>query len=340
MKSSSDDSLYLRKGLYLLIYVDDLLLVGDRDAVNAAKKELVSLYEMTDLGLAKRFLGISIERDRANRTIKVHQQAYIEGLLERYGLENCNPVSTPMQPGTTLSKNDGKPLAGKEVTWYKQLVGSLMYAMTATRPDLAYTMSRLSKFFDSPTETHAAAAKKVLRYLRGTADKGVRYNGNEETFAGYSDSDFAGDVDDRRSTGGFVFILFGGAVSWKAKKQALPALSTVEAEYIAGAEATKEAVWLLRLLRIDLNAQIYPKIPPVPMHFDNQGAISLTKNNDNHNRTKHIDVKWHFIKAYAENGTIKIAYLPTSSMVADILTKALPREAHQRHASSMGMANW
>jgi hypothetical protein len=128
MKSSSDDSLYLRKGLYLLIYVDDLLLVGDRETVNAAKKELLSLYKMTDLGLAKRFLGISIERDRANRTIKVHQKAYIEGLLERYGLENCNPVSTPMQPGTTLSRNDGKPLVGKEVTWYKQLVGSLQCA--------------------------------------------------------------------------------------------------------------------------------------------------------------------------------------------------------------------
>ena len=211
-----------------------------------------------------------------------------------------------------------------------------MYAMTATRPDLAYTMSRLSKFFDSPSENHAAATKKVLRYLKGTVDKGITYSGKEKTFAGYSDSDFAADTDDRKSTGGYVFLLFGGAISWKAKKQALPALSTVKAEYIAGAEVTKEAVWLVRLLRKDLNAQV--DAPPVPMHFDNQGAISLTKNSDNHNRTKHIDVKWHFIKAYVENGTIKITYLPTKSMVADILTKALHRDSHRQHVNTIGMA--
>src|SRR5215208_5613568 len=290
---------------------------------------------MTDLGAAKRFLGIFIDRDRANRTIKIHQREYIEGLLQRYGYENCNPVTTPMQPGTTLSKKDGsKLLVDKEITWYKQLVGSLMYAMTATRPDLAYTMSRLSKFFDSPSENYAAATKKVLRYLKGTIDKGITYSGKEKTFAGYSDSDFAGDIDDRKSTGGYVFLLHGGAVSWKAKKQALPALSTVEAEYIAGAEATKEAIWLARLLHKDLNTQLDTTL----LHFDNQGAMALASNNGNsHTRTKHIDVKWHFIRAYVENGTIKITYLPTASMVADILTKGLARDRHQEHMLAMGM---
>jgi hypothetical protein len=197
-------------------------------------------------------------------------------------------------------------------------------------------MSRLSKFFDSPTEEHATAAKRVLRYLKGTTGKGIIYTpSTKKSFAGYSDSDFAGDSDDRKSTGGYVFLLFGGAISWKSKKQALPALSTVEAEYIAGAEATKEAIWLLRLLR-DLDANVH-NAPPATIHFDNQGAMALTKNDANHNRTKHIDVKWHFIRAYVANGTIKITYLPTANMVADILTKALPRERHWQHATSMGM---
>jgi hypothetical protein len=337
-KTSSDASLYRKNSIYLLMYVDDLLLVGERQAVDKAKKELVKLYKMTDLGAAKRFLGISIDRNRATKEVTLHQSSYIEGLLRRYEHDNCNPVSTPMIPGTKLSRKDdeSKSLIGKEISWYKQLVGSLMYIMIATRPDLAFTMSRLSKFFDSPTEEHATAAKRVLRYLKGTTGKGIIYTpSTKKSFAGYSDSDFAGDSDDRKSTGGYVFLLFGGAISWKSKKQALPALSTVEAEYIAGAEATKEAIWLLRLLR-DLDANVH-NAPPATIHFDNQGAMALTKNDANHNRTKHIDVKWHFIRAYVDNGTIKITYLPTANMVADILTKALPRERHWQHANSMGM---
>jgi hypothetical protein len=291
---------------------------------------------MTDLGAAKHFLGISIDRNRVTREVTVHQTSYIESLLRRYEHDGCNPVHTPMMPGTKLSRkdDDSKSLIGKEISWYKQLVGSLMYIMIATRPDLAFTMSRLSKFFDSPTEEHAIAAKRVLRYLKGTTRKGITYTLTKKSFAGYSDSDFAGDSDDRKSTGGYVFLLFGGAISWRAKKQDLPALSTVEAEYIAGAEATKEAIWLLRLLR-DLHANV--DAPPATIHFDNQGAMALTKNNSNHNRTKHIDVKWHFIRAYVENGTVEITYLPTANMVADILTKALPRERHWQHTHAMGM---
>ena len=334
-KSSADESLYLNNdGIYLLIYVDDLLLVGEKAKVDCIKKKLTKMYEMTDLGLVQRFLGITVERDRAKRTVKLHQQAYIEGLLRRYGYEDCNPVATPMVPGQALSSDDGKPLVDEEVTWYQQLVGSLMYAMTSTRPDLAFTMSKLSKFFDKPTEVHANAATQVLRYLKGTASRGITFNGTKKTFAGYSDADFAGDVDDRKSTGGYVFLLHGGAVSWKAKKQALPALSTVEAEYIAGAEATKKAIWLARLLHKDLNMQLDTTL----LHFDNQGAMALASNNGNsHTRTKHIDVKWHFIRAYVENGTIKITYLPTASMVADILTKGLARDRHQEHMLAMGM---
>ena len=165
-----------------------------------------------------------------------------------------------------------------------------MYAMTATRPDLAFTMSKLSKFFDKPTEVHANAATRILHYLKDAASKGIMSDGTKKMFAGYSDADFAGDIDDRKSTGGYAFILHGGAVSWKAKKQALPALSTVEAEYIAGAEATKEAIWLARLLHKDLGTQLDTTL----LHFDNQGAMALASNNSNsHTCTKHIDVKWY-----------------------------------------------
>jgi hypothetical protein len=309
--------------------------VGEKSEVDNIKKKLSTLYDMTDLGPVKRFLGICVERD--GNTVKIHQKPYIDNLLQRYGMQDCSPVATPMQPGTTLQNDDGTvKLQGKETTWYKQLVGSLMYLMTATRPDLAYTMSRLSKFFEQPSEMHANAAKRVLRYLKGTTGKGIKYNGNG-VFAGYTDADFAGDVDDRKSTGGFVFILHGGAVSWKAKKQALPALSTVEAEYIAGAEATKEAVSLGRLLHRDLGMQLSTVIPTL-LHFDNQGAMALASNNGNaHNRTKHIDVKWHFIRAYIENGLIKVSYLPTAVMVADIMTKALAKERHLQHMHAMGM---
>src|SRR5215208_2759054 len=151
------------------------------------------MYDMTDLGPVRRLLGICVKYDHAGKAIKLHQKPYIEELLRRYGMETCSPVATPMQPGTTLQNDDDTPKLqqGKETTWYKQLVGSLIYLMTATRPDLAYTMSRLSKFFEQRSEIHANAAKRVLHYLRGTAGKGIKYDGTN-VFAGFSDADFVG----------------------------------------------------------------------------------------------------------------------------------------------------
>lgn len=232
-------------------------------------------------------------------------------------MDKCNPVHNPIVPGSKLSKDeDGIRVDG---TFYKQIVGSLMY-LTATRPDVMFVVSLLSRYMENPTELHLQAAKRVFRYLKGTLDFGVFYKkgGNKELIA-YTDSDYAGDLEDRKSTSGYVFLMSSGAVSWSSKKQPIVTLSTTEAEFIAAASCACQAVWLRRVL--DKLGHIQSKSTTV--FCDNRSAIKLSKNPVMHGRSKHIDVRFHFLRELTKDGTLNLLHCNTQEQVADVMTKPL-----------------
>ncbi|CAG7821978.1 unnamed protein product, partial [Allacma fusca] len=221
-----------------------------------------------------------------------------------------------MQPNTILlpgiTADNGLP--------YRQLVGSLIFLAKCTRPDISFAVSKLSQFLNSYDKDHWKAAKQVLRYLKGTSNLGIRYNpGRTLKLTGYSDSDYAGDKTERKSTSGQVFFLGKQLISWTSRKQPCVAMSSTEAEYIALASAAREAIWLRRFL----NELGYHQDQPTTIFVDNQSTIKLAKNPELHSRTKHIDVRYHYTRTLVEAGEIQVEYTPTTSQKADGLTKAL-----------------
>jgi hypothetical protein len=340
-----------------------LLFAKSNTIQKGIKKQLMERYKMTDLGMAKTFLGFEISRDRCNHTVTIHQAKYIKSILGRFGMERANGVHTPMVPGSVLVESTNGWCTPNEIRAYQQVVGSIMYAMTSTRPDLAFTMSRLSKFNANPNYDHQDAAKHALRYLRKTTEVGITYGGSNVKVLGYSDSDFGADKDNRKSTAGYIFTVNGGAISWKSKQQGIVALSTMEAEYVGISEAGREAIWIKGLYN-DVNqfvkGRMHPPViyewqqienpgckpvenepssdeEPMTIYGDNQAANGLTEDPKHHDRSKAIDVKFHWIRAAIKHQQIRVEHLPTSEMTADIMTKALAREKHERFMEYMGM---
>jgi len=345
VRSENNTNLYTRNGYILVLYVDDVLITGPHQSgIDEVKKLLHDHYKMSDLGLAKQFLGMQIEQ--LNNGIKIHQSRYIATMLERFGMANAHATTTPLPPSPALSaKNDDDDLLDSaEKSVYMSIVGSLMYAMVCTRPDLAFTMSRLSKFMANPKAHHMTAARHALRYLRGTSNAYIHYNRATSTQAiveGFSDSDFASDVDTRRSTSGYAFLYNDSAISWRSKQQDMVTLSTMEAEYVGMTEAAREMIWLQRLLQ-DLHSgdNTYTFLT---LYGDNQSAIAFTENARHHTRNKHIGLRYHFIRELVTPSSpestplIQLQYKPTADMTADILTKSLSRDLHQRHSLALGM---
>ncbi|KAL5729604.1 hypothetical protein ACHQM5_002532 [Ranunculus cassubicifolius] len=275
-------------------------------------------YEMSDLGLMKYFLGIQVQQSKGK--IIVSQEKYTTDLLKRFNMSNCKPVATPLVVNEKLQLDDGSPKADAKT--YRSLVGSLLY-LTNTRPDIEYSVSLLSRFMHEPSNLHFSAAKRILRYLQGTKNLGLKYMKEDDTkLAGFTDSDWAGSVDDRKSTSGYVFRLGSKVISWSSKKQQTIALSSAEAEYIAATDATCEAAWLRRILT-DLQQE---DEAPTTIHCDNKSAIAMTKNPVFHSRSKHIEIKHHFIRDYVSKGEIQLEYVNTNEQLADIFTKAISTE--------------
>ena len=209
-------------------------------------------------------------------------------------------------------------------------------SMIGTRPDLSFAVATLAKFSSAPTAAHLAACKRVMRYLRGTSSYGIKYGGNASFCIGVTDSDYAGDRNNRRSTSGYVFMLCGGAISWKARQQTSVALSSTEAEYVAATEACKEMIWLNQIMK-DLSIPailglLDGLLPPV-LYIDNQAALSLARNPSFHSRTKHIDVRYHLIRTEVAAKTINLQQIGTKENTADICTKALPKPTFEQHTS-------
>ena len=332
-ESAADPSLFLGPdNVYLLTYVDDILIAAPSLAVvESVKKSVLSAFDARDLGEAKLFLGMSITRDRAARTIKLSQPRMTRELINKYGLADGKTKPTPL--GTLkLSKMTGSPLDVKDYT-YSALVGSLNYLAVCTRPDISQAVGALSKYMSAPTTAHWLAAKHVLRYLASTTGYGITFNGASAKLVGYCDADYAGDPDSRRSTTGYVFVLNGGAISWASRLQKTVAASTTEAEYMAEAAAVKEALWLKTLLT-DLGFSINS----VKLYADNQAAIKLMSNPIVSQRSKHIDVSYHFARQHIVNGNIALTYKPTTEMIADTLTKAVPESKHRTCCIGMGLS--
>ena len=218
-----------------------------------------------------------------------------------------------------------------------------MYLMMGTRPDLAYTVSTLSKFSSNPTDNHFSAAKRVLRYLQSSSTLSLAFIMNHKSqLEGYSDSDWAGDKDDSKSTSGYLFTLSGASICWKSRKQKLIALSSTEAEYIALTEVAKEASWLRELymeIGSRLNIENSDLLGSISIHADNQASIQMAKVPRFHERTKHIGIRYHYVRTAIENSLISLSYIPTTENPADLLTKPLPRDLHERHVSQLGLRN-
>ena len=273
------------------MYVDDILTAADtQTTVDDVKARLLQAFRARDLGDAQLFLGMTVVSDRAKRTIHLSQERMTTNLIDQYNLGDGKTRRVPLSPSIKLNSTDGEKL-DTSVHAYGSLVGSLLYLSVCTRPDIAHAVGALSRYIAQPCTVHWEAAKGVLRYLAGTANFGITYKGSDLTIQAYSDADYAGDLDTRRSTTGFVFIMNGGAISWSSKRQPTVAVSTTEAEYMAAAQAVKEALWMRKLM-LDLNLSG----GTISIKADNQSAIKLLKNPLTSMRSKHIDVIYHFAR--------------------------------------------
>ena len=303
------------------------------------KGELSSTFDVTDLGEPSKIVGIEITHSGDSLTIS--QPLHIDSILRKYKMEEANPVSTPLDPNIKLtpSKDGASPERSND---YASLIGSLQYLAVATRPDIAYAVNRLAACTANPSFEHYGAAKRLLRYIKGTRSLGITYRAQSERlvgpmdsnfFFGFSDAAFA-NADDRKSISGYVFLSNGGAITWGSKKQNTIALSTTEAEYVTLSEAAREATWL-RHLYGELG---FIQREPILLLGDNDGSIAMAKNPQFHKRTKHVDLRWHWVRELVNDGLINIVDCRDPQQTADIFTKQVPRIKFSRHVNELGMS--
>lgn len=308
----------------IAIHVDDVLLLVKVEHVGI-KAGIMGLFKCKDLGLCTSYLGCEVLQ--ANGSVTVTGTKMIEEILSRFNLEDCNPVATPMldritkEDCPTEGSQDQRNMKQQP---FRQIVGCISYLMLACRPDLAYVVTSLAKVQSNPGVIHLQAAKRVLRYLSGSRSLGVQYksNGNTDILA-FADADWAGNRDSRRSTTGYIFMLASGPISWNCRLQQTVALSSTEAEYMSIGDAVRECIWLYRIFT-EITAPRLLVPPLLQVRNDNKGAIELTKNPTSHSRTKHVDIRHHFIRQYVETKRVIVTHVPTKEMLADILTKPLP----------------
>lgn len=340
VQSMADPGVFRRGDVYLLLYVDDQLIMGPsskdiQDAIDEIKRHFV----IDDMGPidGRMFCGVAIER--GDGFIKLHQSRYTLSLLEKYGVPVV-PAGGKETP-TPAFPRSAKELAvegGGNNFPYAELVGGLLYLSCWTRPDIAFAVGRLSRHMTTASLSDWNDAVRVLKYLACTVDKGIVYlrEGGDLTgyshdvqsvgdLLGYSDSDYAGDLSTRKSTSGVVFMLNGGPVVWKSKLQSTVALSTCEAEYVAGNTAGREGIWLARLLK-ELNS---PLLGPVKIMCDNKGTLALLKNPISSAKSKHISCMHHWARGRVERGELLFEYVESENNLADIFTKALEPKVFQ-----------
>lgn len=334
-RSQLESCVYIKRQNKLMtivaVYVDDFFIFSnDTVETKILKEKLSSRFKIKDLGEVKQCLGMRISIDKSKGIITLDQQQYVNQLLKRFNMSECNEVRTPMESNVNLKKGDFCETKFP----YQQLIGSLMYLAVLTRPDIAYSVSYLSQFNNCYNETHWNCAKRVLRYLQGTKNYCLSFKRVNTELEGFVDADWASDTHDRKSYTGFCFKLSGAAISWESKKQKTVALSSTEAEYMAMSEASKEAIYLLNFYN-----EIIGNLNCIKLFNDSQSAQKLSVNPVFHKRSKHIDVRHHFIREAIANNLIRVEYLQTADMPADIFTKSLVYVKHSKFVGSLGIEN-
>ena len=331
-RGRKDKCVYIKSngGNYLvcLVYVDDLIVIAERDSDSASfVAEFRTKFKIKDPKSLDLFLGINVDYDRAAGTLVMSQQNYVATMLKTFGLADANSQYVPAAMEKLVRDLEYEKSAGtsrdraEEIRTYQSMVGSVLYASTCTRPDIAFAVGRCGSYAAYPGPQHLVAVKRVLKYLKGTASDGISYCADSDlNLVGFADADWAGDRDTSRSCGGYVFLLAGGAVTWSSKMQATVAKSSAEAEYMSLAAAVMEAKHLRQLLE-ELGCK---QDGPTTIFEDNQACIFMAQNDMFSKRTKHIDVAYHFVQeAVNELGLVKIAKVDTNLNPADIFTKPL-----------------
>jgi len=339
-RTRSDAGVYHRQDdggtLIIILYVDDITILGDNlKSVNKLKVTLSNRYEMTDLGEIDSYLGVRIKRDRSTKRLEIDQSRYVLEIINRFGLSDANPARTPLPSGADvhLAKYDGQA-SNVQIKLFQQIIGSLLYVQIGTRPDISFAVSRLAQYASNPSQEHIRLAKHVLRYLKGTSDLKLVYDGAQANgLFGYSDSSWADDPDDRHSTAGYVYLLADAAISWCSRKQRTAAQSTTEAEYMALAEAGNQANWY----RMFLEELGYDVCDPVPLHGDNTGSVKLSLNPVTGRKSKHIPLRYHVIRDYIEKDQVEIIRIPGDEMLADGLTKSFAQIKLTDFVSGLGL---
>lgn len=343
---SHDQAIWRLLHIAVSAHVDDIMIIGRKAEAASLKNFLANRYKFKDLGPTVKYIGVYILRDRENKRLLLNQAPYVQEILDSLDMANCTPSAIPMDPRESWEKKETDvDLKPAEIKLYQKVIGQLMYLMLATRPDIAYSVTKLAQFAASPTERHWKGIIHVLRYLQ--SHDSVRLclgnpvnplpmlptNVPANSLIGFFDASLMDCKLSRKSTGAYVFFLQGACVSWASKKQGLVALSSTEAEFIAGTEAARELAWIISFCE-DL-------VYKVGMPFllgDNQGALAMARNNDFRPRTKHIHARERYITEMVQQGRCKVDYVATRHMVADTLTKALPRERLDIHTRLMGLS--
>ena len=300
--------------MFVLVYVDDIIVASSTEqATSVLLQDLKEQFALKDLGDLHYFLGIEVHK--TNGGILLKQEKYATDLLKRVGMVDCKPVNTPLSTSDKLSLYE---LLQELKT--PQDTGALQY-LTLTRPDISFAVNKVCQFLHAPTTVHWEAVKRILRYIKLCTGLGLKIHRSASTLvSAYSDADWAGCVDDRKSTGGFVVFLGTNLVSWSARKQSTVSRSSTEAEYKAIANATAEVMWIQTLL-----CEIGVKSPnAAKLWCDNLGATYLSSNPVFHARTKHIDVDYHFVRDRVKQKFLEIDFVSSKDQVADGFTKALP----------------
>lgn len=333
-RTNSEPCLYIKSTdssvSIIVLYVDDMLfLSNDKSEMKRIKQQLSFEFEIKDLGAVENFMGMQIQRDRCKRILKISQERYANEILSRFNMSDAKPRCIPIESGLEFDSDDTN-LTSKP---YRELLGSLMYLMLGTRPDIAYAVNKMSRYQSKPTDEHWKYLKGILRYVKYTTDYALVYQGlDEKPLSVYADSDWANDKETRKSTTGFLIKVYGDTVVWCSRKQQIVTLSSTEAEYVSACQAVQESIWVEKLLT-DLNIEI---TYPVELYEDNFGCVMISKNPET-KRSKHIDVKFHFLRNLVWDGRYTLKQISTDQQIADVLTKGLSRTIFEKFVTLMGL---